>query len=121
MSDGSGTPSPGNGTDFGAWSAGTIGNPIAPEAKPFEVLNFGGSQVLLRGPPFVEISGNDAARFSVRDISSATLAPGQAQQFTVAFDGLGLLGPHAAQAVVHLPDRDYVFAIAGTSALPSGD
>jgi len=119
--EGSRTPSSVNGTDFGSWSAGTIGNPIAPKVKTFEVLNVGGSQVLLRGPPFVEVTGNDAARFSVHDVSAATLATGQAEQFTIAFDGLGLLGPHAAEAVVHLPDRDFMFTVTGTSASPSGD
>ena len=58
---GDAAPSVANGTDFGTWTAGTIGNPIGPKFAMFQVVNVGDREVVLRGPPFVEIASGDTA------------------------------------------------------------
>ena len=117
--DGSTTPSPDNGTDFGTWSAGTLGNPIPPKGFSFEVRNTGEAPVGLPGAPHVEVLGAGAARFVVTDLCVDTLPGGTSMSFQLAFDGLGALGPHFAEVIVHLDGRDYRFAVRGET-VPTG-
>lgn len=117
--DGSATPSAENGTDFGAWSAGTIGNPVPPKGFSFEVRNTGAAPVGLPGLPHVEVVGAGAARFLVTDLCVDRLEGGASMTFQLAFDGLGALGHHHAEVVVHLEGRDYRFAVTGET-VPTG-
>ncbi|MFT3914898.1 MAG: hypothetical protein QM704_12525 [Anaeromyxobacteraceae bacterium] len=113
-------PSVANGTDFGDWTAGTLGNPIGPKFAMFRVVNVGDHDVVLRGPPFVEVASGETARFALLDVCAATLAPGQAMTFSIGFDGLGEFGPHEATVAVHLASgEDFTFGIRGTS-VPTG-
>jgi hypothetical protein len=117
---GSSVPSAANGTDFGEWTAGTLGNPFPPKLVGFRIVNAGASDLVLDGPPFVEVTGPGAARFPLQDLCAGTLAPGQAMDFTLGFDGMGGVGRHDAQVVVHPRDaEDFTFVVSGTTVLPS--
>jgi hypothetical protein len=117
--DGSTTPTRDNGTDFGVWSAGTIGNPVPPKTFDFELRNAGTDAVDLPGTPHVEVAGPGAARFSVTDLCVTQLPGGTSMTFAVGFDGLGTFGPHFAEVTVHLDARDYRFAVTGET-VPTG-
>ncbi len=113
-------PSAANGTDFGLWTAGTLGQPFPPKLFQYEVRNDGDETVGLVGTPFVEVTGPDAARFAVFDLCGPALEPGATMTFAVSFDGMGEHRRHLAEVVVHLAGLDYRFAVAGTTVAPSG-
>ncbi len=115
--DASSTTSPSNGTDFGEWSMGTLGQPLDPLQRSFELRNTGTSPVGL-ATPGLEVQGPDRALFPVVEPSPNSLSPGASATFRVAFTGGGGLGPHRATVVVHLQGRDYSFQVAGMSVLP---
>jgi hypothetical protein len=117
---GSTEPSTANGTDFGTWTAGTLGQPFPPKLFQYELRNDGDEPVGLVGTPFVEVIGPDAVRFAVFDLCGLALEPGSPMTFAVSFDGMGEHRRHLAEVVVHLEGRDYTFAIAGTTVAPSG-
>ena len=116
---GSEEPSAENGTDFGTWSAGTIGQPNSPKWAMFELRNESEETVDLSGAPFVEVTGPDAARFGVLDMCGPAVDPGASMFFWVSFDGMGERRRHVAEVRVHLAGQDYRFAVAGTTVDPS--
>ena len=119
IADESTSPSPTNGTDFGPWNTGTIGNPLPPKVLSYEITNDGSSALAVLGPPAVEVRGADAVRFAVTGPSVSSVSASATVQFTISFDGGGAVGQHSAQAVVHIASGDFVFVITGQSTTVS--
>lgn len=117
---GSATASTSNGTDFGEWTDGTLGQPQAPLQRSFQIRNEGLSVVnLASSGPGAEALGPDRALFQVEGPTLSSIQPGGTATFLVGFTGGGQFGPHQATVAVHLEGRDYTFKIAGTSVMSS--
>jgi 6-phosphogluconolactonase (cycloisomerase 2 family) len=111
IADGDVTPSLADHTDFG--SANITGGSVD---RVFTIANLGKGDLNLTGSPLVEITGAQAADFSVIVQPVSPVAPSGSTTFTVRFDpsAIGL-----RSATISIPNNDanenpYDFAIQGT-------
>jgi len=96
--DGDNTPSTSDGTDFGNAVIG--GDTVQ---STFTIENLGENQLELTGTSLVEITGTNAADFSVVTQPADFINGGESTTFTIAFSPSGL-GHHGA--TVHIPNND---------------
>jgi hypothetical protein len=116
MSSVGATPSRANGTDFGGWNTGTLGNPAPLRSQRYEVRNEGSAAVPLPTGPRVAVVNADGPRFAVlQDLTGASLEPGGRLTFSISFDGGGSDGTHRATVLVRVPGLESGFAIEGTT------
>jgi len=107
------TPDLVNHTDFGAVKTGSS------SSYSYSVSNIGQADLSLSGTPVVEISGTNAAAFTVKIQPGDTIVPGNSDSFTIEFapssDGL-----KTAQVAIANNDGDenpFTFAIQGVGAI----
>ena len=111
IADGDTTPAAADHTDFG--SVATSGGPID---RTFTIENTGSGVLSLSGDPKVEISGTDAADFTVTVQPSSPVAASGSTTFTVQFDP-SAVGLRTATVSIANDDSDenpYNFDIQGT-------
>ncbi|MCF7923465.1 MAG: choice-of-anchor D domain-containing protein, partial [Candidatus Marinimicrobia bacterium] len=109
--DGDNTPAATDFTDFGSEDILT-----GSQAQIFTIFNSGNADLILSNPsPFVDITGDHAADFTVTSVPSTPIATNNSSTFTVTFDP-GAEG--LRQAIVSIANNDldedpYTFAIQG--------
>ena len=114
ITDGDTTPDLADHTDFGdvATGGGTVD-------RTFTIVNSGGGVLSLSGTPKVEISGTDAADFTVTaQPASPVAASGGTTTFTVQFDpsAVGLRTATLSIANDDFDENPYTFAVEGTGS-----
>ncbi len=111
IADGDNTPSAVDDTDFGN---ADLSSGAAP--RTFTIANTGSTALYLTGTPKVQISGAQAADFTVTAQPASPVNGGSATTFTVVFDP-SAVGLHTATVSISNDDSDespYDFAIQGT-------
>ncbi|MCG3155550.1 MAG: hypothetical protein DKINENOH_02156 [bacterium] len=113
IADGDDTPSLADGTDFGTVVVGQSGGDM------HVIYNTGTANLNLTGTPAVQISGPNAADFSLSTLYSTTIAPGGNTEFHLVF---APSAPGLRTATVTIPNNDpdenpYDFAIQGTGTV----
>lgn len=114
ISSGDTTPSADDGTDLGNVDVFSAG-----KDQRFAITNFGGTSLNLNGSPRVQITGPDAAQFSVVSLPAATVASSTNTTFDVRFTPNGV-GPRTATVTIVNDDSDegtYTFAIRATGTV----
>ena len=124
-------PDPGDSTDFG--SIPSLGANVL---NTFVIINTGTEALQLPNDPRVEITGTNAADFSVVAVPPSSIPAGSTGVFTISFDPSSAGSKQATVSVVNsdLDEATYTFAITGTGTptpeidirgtdtlIPSGD
>lgn len=117
ITNGDSSPSLLDDTDFGSTSLfpGTVEN-------VFTIENLGSEDLTLTGSPRVEISGADAADFTVSDQPSSPLSTGETTTFSIEFDP-SVVGLREATVNIETDDLDdpFTFDIQGTATENDSD
>ena len=111
--DGDTTPTPVDGTDFGAVAVG------GSWTRTFTITNAGTASLSLAGSPRIEVSGSHPADFTIATMPAATVAPGSSTTFRLIFRP-SAEGLRTARIVIPSNDPDenpYDFSIQGTGML----
>ena len=88
--------------------------------KTYQITNYGEADLVLDGSPLVQISGADAARFTVTQMPASTILPGQSTSFEITFDPT-VIGLATAAVSITSNDSDndpYQFGIQGNGIGP---
>ena len=116
ITDGDGTPSLTDHTDFGSAdiSSGAVD-------RVFTVSNLGNTSLNLTGTPKVVVGGTNAADFSVTVQPTSLVAPSGNTTFTVRFDpsAVGLRSATLSIANDDADENPYDFSIQGTGTAPA--
>ena len=110
ITNGSTSPDPANGTDFG-----TADIDSDPRDQVYVITNAGNGPLELTGSPRVAITGAQSADFMLTALPSATIEPGQSASLTIRFQPDNL-GPRQALVTIDnnvAGETPYTFSIAG--------
>ena len=118
IADGDATPSAADDTLFAATPL--TGSTLS---HTFTIQNVGTGTLALNGSPRVQVSGTDAADFTVTTQPTATVAGGGSTTFTVRFDPSALGVRNAILSIINSDSNEtpYDFAIQGSAIEPEMD